>query len=136
VSRSKQKGTAWESAIVAYLNGAGFSVERRTQAGAHDKGDVAGLPLVIEAKNCRATELAAWVDEAVREARNAGVAVGAVWHHRRGKASPGDGFVTMRGEDFVTLLLGASPLLAALQTMTPSEAAAWAEQRRNQAGGA
>jgi hypothetical protein len=115
VSASKAKGTAWESAIVAYLNGAGFPVERRTQAGAHDKGDVAGLPLVIEAKNCRTTELAAWVDEAVAEARNAGVPVGVVWHHRRGKASPADGFVTMRGEDFVTLLLGARPLLAALQ---------------------
>jgi hypothetical protein len=114
VSRSKAKGTAWESAIVAYLNGAGFPVERRTQAGAHDKGDVAGLPLVIEAKNCRATELAAWVDEAQAEARNAGVPVGVVWHHRRGKASPADGFVTMRGEDFLILLAGARALLKAL----------------------
>jgi hypothetical protein len=114
VSRSKAKGTAWESAIVAYLNGAGFPVERRTQAGAHDKGDVAGLPLVIEAKNCRATELAAWVDEAQTEARNAGVPVGVVWHHRRGKASPADGFVTMRGEDFLILLAGARALLKAL----------------------
>jgi hypothetical protein len=114
VSRSKAKGTAWESAIVAYLNGAGFPVERRTQAGAHDKGDVAGLPLVIEAKNCRAAELAAWVDEAQAEARNAGVPVGVVWHHRRGKASPADGFVTMRGEDFLILLAGARALLKAL----------------------
>jgi hypothetical protein len=115
MSASKAKGTRWEGEIVAYLHGAGFPhIERRTQSGAHDKGDIAGLPLVIEAKNCRATELAAWVDEAVAEARNAKVAVGVVWHHRRGKASPGDGFVTMRGEDFVTLLLGASPLLAKL----------------------
>jgi hypothetical protein len=113
MSASKQKGTAWESAIVAYLNGAGFPVERRTQAGAHDKGDVAGLPLVIEAKNCRATELAAWVDEAVAEARNARVPVGVVWHHRRGKASPADGFVTMSGAAFVELLRAAGTALLA-----------------------
>jgi hypothetical protein len=115
MSASKAKGTRWESAIIAYLSGAGFpAVERRALTGSQDKGDVAGLPVVVEAKNCRATELAAWVDEATAEARNAGVAVGVVWHHRRGKASPGDGFVTMRGEDFVTLLLGAAPMLAAL----------------------
>lgn len=115
MSASKAKGSRWESQIVAYLHGAGFGhVERRTLSGASDKGDIAGLPLVIEAKNCKATALAAWVDEAVTEARNAGVAVGVVWHHRKGKASPGDGYVTMRGEDFVTLLLGASPLLAKL----------------------
>ena len=115
MSASKAKGTRWESEIVAYLNGAGLRVERRTLSGVSDKGDVAGLPLVIEAKNCRTTELAAWVDEATVEARNAGVAAGVVGHHRRGKASPGDGFVTMRGEDFVTMLLGAMPLLAALE---------------------
>ena len=115
MSASKARGTRWESQIVAYLHGAGFGhVERRTLSGANDKGDIAGLPLVIEAKNCKATALASWVDEAVAEARNAGVAVGVVWHHRKGKGSPGDGYVTMRGEDFVTLLLGASPLLAKL----------------------
>lgn len=120
MSASKAKGTRWESQIVAYLDGAGFRVERRTLSGASDKGDIAGLPLVIEAKNAARIALASWVDEAVAEARNAGVAVGVVWHHRKGKGSPGDGYVTMRGEDFVTLLLGASPLLAKL-----------ADERRN-----
>lgn len=115
MSRSKQKGTAWESAIVAYLDGAGLPVERRALTGAQDKGDIAGLPVAIEAKNCKTAALAAWVDEAAKEAHNARVAVGVVWHHRRGKASPGDGFVTMRGEDFVTLLIGAMPLLTALE---------------------
>lgn len=115
MSASKAKGTRWESAIAAYLNGVGFPVERRALNGSTDKGDIAGLPLVIEAKNCRTTALAAWVDEAAAEARNAGVPVGVVWHHRRGKASPADGFVTMSGEAFVTLLLGAKTLLTALQ---------------------
>lgn len=115
MSASKAKGTRWESAIIAYLSGAGFpNVERRALTGSQDQGDVAGLPVVIEAKNCKAMSLGTWVDEAVVEAFNAGVAVGVVWHHRRGKSSPGDGFVTMRGEDFVTLLMGATGLLMAL----------------------
>ena len=105
MSRARAKGTAWESAIVAYLRGSGFPLaERRALAGVADKGDVSGVPAVIEAKNCRRDELAAWVDEATSEAVNAGVDVGVVWHHRRGKASPGEGFVTMSGATFVRLL--------------------------------
>lgn len=105
MSASKAKGTRWESRIVQYLREAGFpAVERRALNGSTDKGDVAGLPVVVEAKNCRTAALASWVDEATVEARNAGVGVGVVWHHRRGKASPGDGFVTMSGSAFVELL--------------------------------
>lgn len=105
MSASKAKGTAWETLICRYLTESGFpAIERRALNGATDKGDIAGLPLVIEAKNCKATALAAWVDEATAEARNAGVPVGVVWHHRRGKASPADGFVTMSGAAFVELL--------------------------------
>ncbi|GIE46383.1 hypothetical protein [Actinoplanes lobatus] len=105
MSASKAKGTRWESLIVRYLIEQGFpAIERRALNGSSDKGDIAGLPVVVEAKNCRTTALAAWVDEATVEARNAGVEVGVVWHHRRGKASPGDGFVTMSGAAFVELL--------------------------------
>lgn len=105
MSASKAKGTAWESAICRYLTAEGFpAVERRALSGVNDKGDISGLPVVVEAKNCKTTTLAAWVDEATVEAANAGVAVGVVWHHRRGKAGPGDGFVTMSGAAFVELL--------------------------------
>lgn len=105
MSASRAKGTRWESALVAYLIAEGFpAVERRALAGVADKGDISGLPVVVEAKNCKTTTLAAWVDEATVEARNAGVSVGVVWHHRRGKSSPGDGFVTMSGAAFVELL--------------------------------
>lgn len=105
MSASRKRGTAWESALVAHLRENGFpAVERRALAGNVDKGDIAGLPVVIEAKNCKTTTLAAWVDEATVEAANAGVDVGVVWHHRRGKASPADGFVTMSGSAFLALL--------------------------------
>lgn len=109
MSRSKAKGTAWETRIVHALRGAGFVMaERRTLNGIHDRGDITGvIGTVIEAKNCAKTELAAWVDEAEREARNDGARYGVVWHHRRGKASPEDGFVTMSGVVFLRLLADA-----------------------------
>lgn len=103
---ARTKGTRWESAIAAYLVASGFpAVERRALAGVSDRGDIAGLPVAVEAKNCARTELAAWVDEANTEATNARAELGGVvWHHRRGKAGPADGFVTMSGATFVRLL--------------------------------
>lgn len=104
---SGQKGTKWETAVVNFLAACGLPARRIVKKGSRDEGDLVaeGVPgIAIEAKNCRGQSLAAWVDEAVTEAANAGVPVGVVWHHRRGKASPGDGYVTMSGEHFVKLL--------------------------------
>jgi hypothetical protein len=45
VSKSRAKGTSWESAIVTYLIEQGWPhAERRALAGALDKGDITGLP--------------------------------------------------------------------------------------------
>lgn len=109
MSAAKAKGTRWESDIVRALREAGFvQAERRAGNGTHDRGDIAGVPgLVIEAKNCARTELAEWVDEADCEARNDGARYGVVWHHRRGKAAPEDGYVTMSGATFLRLLADA-----------------------------
>lgn len=109
MSRSKAKGTAWESAIVAYLRGAGAAhAERRTLGGTKDRGDIAGLPgVVIEAKSAARMELAAWLDEAEVERVNDGADVAAVWVKRRGKTSPGAGYVVMDGATLVRLLVAA-----------------------------
>lgn len=109
MSRSKAKGTAWETRIVHALRVAGFSqAERRSLNGVSDRGDIAGvIGLVVEAKNCARTELAQWVDEAETEAVNDGARYGVVWHHRRGRAAPEDGFVTMSGAAFLRLLADA-----------------------------
>lgn len=106
MSASKQRGTRWETAIVDYLraNGAPHA-ERRALNGAKDRGDVAGIPgLVIEAKSHTGMRLADWIAEAEAEARHAGAALGVVWHKRRGRASAGDGYVTMTGAAFAHLL--------------------------------
>lgn len=100
------KGTRWETAIVTYLRGEGVAqVERRARTGAKDRGDLAGLPgVVVEAKDAHRVELAAWMSEAKREAGHDGADIGVVWAHRRGKASPADGYVVMDGATFVRLL--------------------------------
>lgn len=109
MSASKRKGTGWESAVVAYLKESGvIHAERRTLNGAKDRGDIAGIPgVVIECKNEKAINLASYVDEAEAERRNDGAAIAAAWIKRRGKASPGDGYVTLTGERFVRLLADA-----------------------------
>lgn len=109
MSAQRRKGTAWESRIVEYLQRSGWAyAERRALAGAYDRGDIAGVPGVcIEAKSAARHELAAWVDEANKEAENDRAGLGVVWAHRKGKSSPGDGYVIMDGETFLELLADA-----------------------------
>lgn len=107
MNRSKQKGTAGETAVVDYLrqHPRFAHVERRTLSGVNDRGDIAGIPgVVIEVKNCAEMKLAEWIDEELREASNDGDSLGVVWHKRRMKSSPGDWYVTMTGRQFVDLL--------------------------------
>jgi hypothetical protein len=107
VSRSRQRGTAWETAIVRYLEAAGWAyAERRALRGNHDRGDIAGIPgVVIEAKNAKKTELAAWWTEVISETSPG--EVGVVWFKRRGRASAADGYVLMDGHTFTRLLTAA-----------------------------
>jgi hypothetical protein len=109
MSASKRKGTAWESAIVQFLreNGAPHA-ERRALCGNKDRGDIAGIPgVAIEAKSAARLELAGWVDEAEQERCNDGADVGLVWIKRRGRTSPGAGFVILTGDQLVQLLAAA-----------------------------
>lgn len=107
MSASRQKGTKWESACVTFLRAAGFPwADRVPLSGTRDRGDVTlgpGSP-VIEAKNQNRHSLAEWLDEATKEAANAGAPFGVVWAKRRGKGSPADGYVVMDGATFVLLL--------------------------------
>lgn len=106
MSAAKRKGTAWESAIVRALREHGHPhAERRALGGAQDRGDIAGLPgVVIEAKAAQRLDLAGWTREVEAEMHNDGADIGAIWHKRRGKTSPLDGYVTMPGHVFIRLL--------------------------------
>lgn len=108
MNRSRQKGTAAETAVVEYLKSEGFCyAERRALKGGNDQGDIAGLPgVVIEVKACREMDVAGWVDEAEEERINAQATLAVVWHKRRGRGSPAGWYVTMTGAAFVGLLEG------------------------------
>jgi hypothetical protein len=99
---------------VDYLRTVGVPhAERRAGNGAADRGDIAGLPgVVIESKNAKTGTLAAWLDEAEAERINAGADLAVVWHHRRGRASPAQGYVTMSGATLVALLTAAGYIAA------------------------
>jgi hypothetical protein len=85
---SKRKGTAWETRVADHLRLLHPRAERRTLSGNKDKGDIAGIDgWVIEAKNCASLSLAAWMDEAKKEALNAGVTRWAVVFPRRQKST-------------------------------------------------
>lgn len=105
----KQRGTRWETAIVTYLRDQGWvHAERRALAGSVDRGDIAGIiGVIIEAKNQARHSWAEWVDEALTEASHHPDDLGVVWAHRRGKGSPGDGYVVMDGATFTRLLTAA-----------------------------
>jgi hypothetical protein len=94
---SKQRGTAFETAVTRWLNDNGHPhAERRALNGNTDRGDIAGIPdVVIECKNCKTITLSAWADELDVEMRNAGVAIGAVVIKRRGHGNPGDSYAVM-----------------------------------------
>ncbi len=87
MNAAKQKGTAFEAAIVDYLNEHGWTrAERRALNGAQDRGDIAGIAgLVIEAKNCKTLDLAGWLTELEVEIANDHATTGVVVAKRRGK---------------------------------------------------
>lgn len=80
MSKSKQKGTAAETAVVRYLRSifagpnlpAFPNVERRALSGGKDMGDVAGIPgWIIEVKAAETLKLAEWQRETLTEKANA-----------------------------------------------------------------
>ena len=77
MNKAKQKGTAYETAVVRFLaEETGAWVERRALSGTNDKGDLLGDGVLsdwcLEAKHHKSIDLASFVDQAEAEARNAG----------------------------------------------------------------
>lgn len=72
-TKSKQKGTAAETAAVRYLKEVFPACERRTLSGSKDRGDIAGVPRTVgEVKAAVKIELAKWQRETLTEMENAG----------------------------------------------------------------
>lgn len=91
MSRQKQKGTAFETAIVEYLQNqlCDDTIERRALNGTADRGDISGVTfcgsrMVLECKNVNRMRLAEYMREAETEAANDNAHYYAVIHKKRG----------------------------------------------------
>jgi hypothetical protein len=106
MSKSRAKGTHWETAIVQYLRDRGWpNVERRALHGRQDRGDIAGIiGVVIEAKNERQITLAQYANETAEETARDNASVGAAWIKRPRHTDPGKGYVLLDGATFTQLL--------------------------------
>ncbi len=109
MSRQKQKGTSFETAIVEYLqnNLCDNTIERRALNGTCDRGDISGVVfcaqrMTLECKNENRMRLAEYMREAETEARNDNAPYYAVIHKKRGV-----GISTPRtvGQQYVTMPL-------------------------------
>lgn len=104
MSKSKDKGTRWETEVVNYLNEAGFNCERRALQGALDKGDILGIPAwTLECKNEQRIDLARYMSEVNAETVNARTPYGAAIVKRRNKGVA-EGYVVMPLFQFRKLL--------------------------------
>lgn len=116
MSKSKQKGTLFESLVATYLDRTFYPGARRNPlAGKNDVGDIS-LPgerrFILELKNCAKQSMPEWIKEAKREAATfvgdladpAVGAVGVVVHKRHGNNKPAEQWVTMELEDFMKLM--------------------------------
>lgn len=106
MSKSKAKGTAFETLIVNYLREFYPNVERRTLSGVHDKGDIAGTnkKLIWECKDHKTLNFSGWLKEAEIERGNANAEYGIVVAKRRGHGDPGSQYVVLTLESMVQLL--------------------------------
>jgi hypothetical protein len=112
-NRSKDKGTAFESAVSSYLAEAlqDDRIERRALGGTGDRGDVAGVRfmgkrVVVECKAEKTLKVPEWLREAEAERENDGAAFGVVVSKRRGIGDKrtGEQLVLMTLETFADLL--------------------------------
>ena len=94
MSRQKDKGTRYETAVLDYLRNRiedpEGMIHREALHGNADEGDIKGLyihtrSLILECKNKKRFALADWMDQARQEAANAGADYGMVVFHRPGR---------------------------------------------------
>lgn len=112
---ARKAGAAFERAVADYLQEAldDPDIDRQVCTGTKDVGDIHGVygpwgdRIVIECKEYGGRlEPAAWIQEAHREAGNAGADIGIVVAKRSRTRNPGDQWVLMTLEDLANLLKG------------------------------
>lgn len=115
MNRSKNKGTAAETAVTRWARANGFpGADRQPLRGNRDAGDIGLCPgIVVEVKSHAGvastgqpapTLLREWMDQAQLEAANAGAALCPLVVKRAGTAIPGRWFAYITAADFAALV--------------------------------
>lgn len=103
-SASKRKGASWERDIVEYLRSRGYMEAERTRAGwQDDRGDIAGVPFTVEAKNAKQWDFPRWIEETVAETFNNGTRHGVLVVKRPRIATPAEAYAVQRFENWLDL---------------------------------
>jgi hypothetical protein len=106
VNKAKAKGTAWETAVVRFLQTSGFpDARRKVLAGRFDLSDVdidGRGRFAGECKDHQHITLSEFVDEAVVEAENAHADYGVAIVKRRNKGV-GEAYAVMRLSDWTKM---------------------------------
>ena len=104
-NRSKQQGTAWESAIVRRFTDEGINAWRLSEGGQYDLGDVMldEYGIVIECKDTTQLNLHQAVAKANRKAARRGHIAAGAW--KRKKRQNGNQRRTQVGPPIVAMLL-------------------------------
>lgn len=131
---SKDRGTAWESALVAFLREHhNPGARRNVQMGARDIGDIDGYYLhALEAKAEKAITLSDYIAQANREALHAGMPYGCAVVKRRMKGVA-DGYVVRDVRTDVRLMNRMRDMEEALQAAAPTAYALLDKQHREAA---
>lgn len=102
MSKTRARGTAFETEVVKFLRGVGFLKAQRNILNS-PLGDIGDIPIVAECKNQKTMTLAEWIDQAKVSGGKA-KKLSAVIHKRRGK-NVSRSYVTMELCEFVELLM-------------------------------
>jgi hypothetical protein len=109
---AKAAGSRMERGTADYLAATvDDRIDRMVKRGAKDVGDIGGLrfhgqKVAVECKDTATMKLPEWLREAEVERVNLGALAGLVVHKRVGVTAMGEQYVTMRLEDFASLMLG------------------------------
>lgn len=107
MSRQRAKGTSAETALLKYLQDKGILAVRNPLSGSKDKGDLTTFGknrFTIEVKNVKRMELSTWLDEMLKEQKNADTEFGVVVHKRIRKGDPAEWYATMTVSQLSTLI--------------------------------
>lgn len=102
MSKARQKGTSFETAIVNYLKENGFKDAERWGSLDMALGDIRNVPMVLEAKNHKAMALADWCTQAETSGKKANKLWAVI--HKRARKGTSQSYVTLSLENFVALL--------------------------------